>query len=147
MENDWKHCQDEHYGFTVYYPPDWEVVRVEGRCVQLRKGTGKLPEGVPEVDVAIRVAPFEGHFEAYLNSNAAPAAGDVGRGVQYRNRQLWSVNDLQIVRAEFRSSGPTPNWGVEYAILKGGLILDFYISQPEPAVEKLFDEVVTSLKW
>jgi hypothetical protein len=106
--------------------------------VQFQKGVSDLPEGVPEVDVFIRVAAMKGRFlEDYPNSP----------GVQFADHQQRMVHSLPAVRAQFRSSGPVPNWGIEYAVRKGDSVLSIYISQPTPETEKLFDEVVGTLRW
>ena len=44
--------------------------------------------------------------------------------VTYMDRQELSVNGLSAVRAKFQSSGPTLNWGIEYAISKGNQVLE-----------------------
>jgi hypothetical protein len=106
--------------------------------VQFQKGTSELPHGVPEVDVFIRVSPARDSFpEKYPNSP----------GVQYTDHQQLDINSLSAIRARFRSSGPVPNWGVEYAVRKGAYVLSIYMSQPSPEMEKLFDEVVRTLRW
>lgn len=141
----WKTCRDDQYGFSLRYPPDWHSTTTEGRCVQLQKGKSDLPEGVPEVDVFIHVLPLQGNFPAdYLRERG----GTGTRGaVTYMDRQELSVNGLSAVRAKFQSSGPTPNWGIEYAIRKGTQVLDIYISQPKPEVEAEFEKVVGTLQW
>ena len=134
----WKECRDRQYGFALRVPPDWRSTTEEGRCVQFQKGTSALPHGVPEVDVFIRVSPARGSFpEDYPNSP----------GVQYTDHRQLEINSLPAVRARFRSSGPVPNWGVEYAVHKGTSVLSIYISQPSAEVETLFDEVVKTLRW
>lgn len=113
--------------------------------MQLQKGKSTLPEGVPEVDVFIRVLLLQGNFPAdYLKERG----GTETRGaVTYMDRQELSVNGLSAVRAKFQSSGPTPNWGIEYAIRKGNQVLDIYISQPKPEVEAEFEKVIETLQW
>ncbi len=134
----WKECRDRQYGFSLRVPADWCSTTEEGRCVQFQKGTSELPQGVPEVDVFIRVSPARDSFpKDYPNSP----------GVHYTDQQQWDINSLPAVRARFRSSGPVPNWGVEYAVRKGTSVLSIYISQPNPEVEELFDEVVKTLRW
>jgi hypothetical protein len=134
----WKECRDRQYGFSLRVPPDWRSTTEEGRCVQFQKGTSELPQGIPEVDVFVHVSPAGDSFpEDYPNSP----------GVQYTDHQQLEINSLPAVRARFQSSGPVPNWGVEYAVHKGDSVLSIYISQPSPEIEKLFDEVVKTLRW
>jgi hypothetical protein len=71
----------------------------------------------------------------------------ISEGIEYSNRQQLTVAGLPAIRAEFRTSGPTPNWGIEYAIRKGSLLLDIYISQPRPAILAEFEEIVRTLQW
>lgn len=137
----WKTCRDDRYGFSLRYPPDWQSTTPEGRCVQLQKGKSTLPEGIPEVDVFIRVSTLRGNFPAdYLKEEA-------GGNVTYTSRKELSINGLPAVEARFQSAGPTPNWGVEYAISKGDQVLDIYISQPKQDVEALFEQVVRTIQW
>jgi hypothetical protein len=134
----WVECRDRQYGFSLRVPGDWRSTTEEGRCVQFQKGQSALPAGVPDVDVFISLSPTRASFpEDYPNSP----------GVQYTDHQQLTINSLLAVRAKFRSSGPVPNWGVEYAVRKGGVVLSIYISQPTPEIEKLFDEVVGTLRW
>lgn len=135
----WKECRDNQYGFSLRVPPDWRSTTEAGQCVQFQKGTTKLPHGVPEVDVFIRVSPAREAFpKDYPNSS----------NVHYTDHQQLDINSLPAVRARFQSSGgPVPNWGVEYAVRKGDRVLSIYISQPSPETEKLFDEVVRTLRW
>ena len=65
----------------------------------------------------------------------------------YSDRSELVVNDLPAVRARFRSAGPTPNWGLEYAIQKHNRVLDVYISRPSPEIEAEFDRVIGTLEW
>lgn len=148
--HDWKPCRDAEHGFALWHPPDWDPAGPPGRCAKLQRGKPSLPEAPPEVDVFIRVLPVEGSFPTdYLRPGTTPADEqlDVGRGVSYTDRSELVVGGLQAVRARFRSSGPTPNWGVEYAIRKGDRILDAYISQPHPDIEAEFDRVIATLEW
>lgn len=143
--SDWKTCRDDQYGFSFRYPPDWHSTMREGRCVQLQKGKSDLPEGVPEVDVFIRVLPLQGNFPAdYFEEEEGP---ETRGAVTYTDRRELSVNGLSAVRANFQSSGPTPNWGIEYAIRKGDQVLDIYISQPKPEVEAEFEKMIGTLQW
>jgi hypothetical protein len=135
---DWEECRDRKYGFSLRVPRDWRSTTEEGRCVQFRKGKSKLPEGVPDVDVFISVHPSHGRFLRDYPRN---------RGVQYTDHRQLLINSLPAVRARFRSSGPVPNWGIEYAVRKEDLVLSIYISQPSPEMETVFDEVVASLRW
>jgi hypothetical protein len=147
----WTACQDEQHGFIVWHPPDWRASGPPGRCVRLERGEPSLPEGTREVDVFLRVVKLEGSFPAdYLQSGVEPADQrlDVGRGVAYTDRRELTIAGMPAVRAQFRSTGgPIPNWGVEYAIRKGGSVLDAYISRPSHAVEIEFDTVINSLDW
>ena len=147
--SDWKLCRDAEHGFALWYPPDWKRAGPPGRCVGLQRGEPNLPEGPPEVDVFIRVVSLQGRFPTdYLPPETPPGHEfDVGRGVSYTDRAELVVGGLEAVRARFRSSGPTPNWGVEYAIRKGDRILDAYISQPRPEIEEEFDRVIATLEW
>ncbi len=109
-----------------------------------------MPDGVPEVDAFIRVLPLEAEFPAdYLRTEdeLAERQLEVGRGVAYSDRSELVVNGLPGVRARFRSAGPTPNWGVEYAIRKNDRILDAYVSRPSPEIEAEFDRVIRTLEW
>ena len=138
IPSDWQECQDTEYGFVLRVPPDWRSTTEQGRCVQIQKGESALPNGVPDVDVSIHVTTVRGNFPAdYPNSS----------GVKYSERRQLRVNGLSAVRARFQSSGPVPNEGIEYAVRKGDNVLSIYISQPKPNVEKLFDEVVKTLRW
>jgi hypothetical protein len=113
--------------------------------VQLQKGKSGLPEGIPEVDVFIRVMPLRGSFPGdYLRDAEGTGSGS---GVRYTDRQELLISGLPAVRARFQSSGPTPNWGVEYVIQKGSQVLDIYISQPKPEVEAEFEKVIRTLQW
>lgn len=146
----WRTCRDEEHGYALRHPPDWISTGRAGRCVQFQRGEPSVPDGVPEVDVFIRVVPLEGEFPAhYLLTDGGPEARqlEVGRGVAYSDRSELVVNGLPTVRARFRSSGPTPNWGVEYAIRKGDLVFDAYVSRPSPEVEAEFDRVIGTLDW
>jgi hypothetical protein len=146
----WKICRDEQYGFSLLYPPNWHSTTPEGRCVQFQKGQTELPEAIPEVDVFIHVTALEGNFPSdYLRDRTLSAQGnqDVGRRIKYENRQELHVNDLPAVRAKFQSFGPTPNWGVEYAIRKGAQVLRIYISQPHLTVEGEFEKMIKTLQW
>ena len=137
-QTNWEECRDRTYGFSLRVPPDWRSTTEEGRCVQFQKGPSALPEGVPDVDVFLHVSPVRASFPTdYPNSPS----------VLYSDHQQVEINSLPAVRATFRSSGPVPNWGVEYAVHKGDCVLSIYISQPSPDVEKLFDEVVGTLRW
>ncbi len=141
----WRTCRDDEHGFTLRHPPDWTPTGPTGRCVQFQRGEPSLPGGVPEVDVFIRVLPVEADFPGeYLHTDRG---FEVGRGVEYSDRSEFVVHGLTAVRARFRSSGPTPNWGVEYAIRKDDRILDAYVSQPSPDVEADFDRVIGTLQW
>jgi hypothetical protein len=51
------------------------------------------------------------------------------------------------VRARFQSSGPVPNWGIEYVIRKGTNVLDIYISQPSPVIAAQFETMISTLQW
>ena len=141
---DWEECRDNQYSFSLHHPPDWHSTAPKGRCVQLQKGTSNLPGGVPEVDVFIEVRSLEGKFpDDYLLSSSR-----LSRSVKYTDRRELAINTLSAVRARFESTGgPVPNWGVEYAIRKDDKVMKIYISQPKPAIEQQFDEVVTSLRW
>ena len=146
----WKTCRDNEYGFTLRYPPDWTATGPTGRCVQFQRGEPSIPDRVPEVDVFIRVLALEAEFPAdYLRTDNE--LGDrqlqVGREVGYSDRSELVVNGLPGVRARFRSAGPTPNWGVEYAIRKDDRILDAYVSRPSQEVEAEFDRVIRTLEW
>jgi len=146
----WSVCRDAEHGFSLRYPADWTSVGPPGRCVQFQRGEPSLPDGVPEVDVFIRVLPLEGDFpSAYLAPETEPTAQriQVGHGVTYTDRTEAVVNGLPAVRARFRSSGPTPNWGVEYAVRKGDFVLDVYVSRPTPEVEAEFEQVIATLEW
>jgi hypothetical protein len=135
---DWKEYRDRKHGFFLRVPPDWHSTTEEGRLVQFQKGRSELPESVPDVDVFISVRPVQGAFpKDYPNSP----------GVQYSDRQQMDLSSLPAVRAKFRTLGSTPNWGVEYALQRADLVLSIYISQPSPETEKLFDEVVGTLRW
>jgi len=137
-QSNWKECHDKQFGFSLRVPPDWHSTTEEGRCVQFQKGASTAPAGVPEVDVFIRVSPVQGKFpNDYPNSS----------GVTYTERRLVKIGSLPAVRARFRSSGTVPNEGVEYAVGKGSSVLNIYISQPAPKIEKLFDDVVQTLSW
>lgn len=143
-------CRDAEHGFSLRHPPDWRPTGPSGRCVQLQRGTPSIPDGLPEVDVFIRVLPLEADFPGeYLRADLERAAQhmQVGRGVVYANRSELVVNGLPAVRARFSSAGPTPNWGVEYAIRKDDRVLDAYVSRPSPDVEADFDRVVATLEW
>lgn len=146
----WKACRDQEFGFSLRHPPDWRVAGPAGRCIQFQRGARLLPEGVAEVDVFIRVLAARGDFPSdYLDSSVPPSAEgpDIGRGVAYSEREELVINGLPAVRARFRSAGPTPNWGVEYAVRKGANVLDAYISQPAPDVEAEFEQTVRTLVW
>lgn len=146
----WRTCRDNEYGFTLRHPSDWTPKGPTGRCVQFQRGEPSIPDGVPEVDVFIRVLPLEAEFPTdYLRTKGdfANRQLDVGRGVAYTGRSELVVNGLPGVRARFRSAGPTPNWGVEYAIRKGDFILDAYVSRPSQEVEVEFDRVIGTLEW
>jgi len=120
------------------------------RCVQFQRGEPSIPDGVPAVDVFIRVLAREAEFPAdYLRADneLADRQLQVGRGVAYSDRSELVVNGLPGVRARFRSAGPTPNWGVEYAIRKDDRILDAYASRPSQEVEAEFDRVIRTLEW
>jgi hypothetical protein len=148
--SDWKTCWDEQHGFSLRHPPDWHSTTPEGRCAQLQKGKSELPEGVPEVDIFIRVMPQRGAFPTnYLRDEVFPMQSEasVSRGVKYMDRQELLVNGLPAVRARFQSFGPTPNWGIEYAIAKGDEVISIYISQPRPEVEAEFDKMIGTLQW
>src|SRR5215510_2378757 len=148
--SNWKTCRDEQHGFSLRHPPDWHSTTPEGRCVQLQKGKSGLPVGVPEVDIFIQVTPLHGDFPAdSLRDKSFPAQEGAGisPGVQYTDRQELLVNGLPAVRARFRSSGPTPNWGIEYAIRKDDQVLDIYISQPRPEIEADFEKMISTLRW
>lgn len=148
--NDWKTCRDAHYGYSLRYPPDWQLIGPAGRCVQLTKGERALPNGVPDVDVSIRVTPLQGNFPGdFLQDKDFPVQGAAGavRSLRYTRRQDLHVNGLAAVRAEFTTSGPTPNWGIEYVIWKDGAVLDVYISQPRPEIVTQFDAMIRSLHW
>jgi len=146
----WRVCRDEEHGFSLRHPPDWEQKGPPGRCVQLQRGEATLPEDTHEVDVFIRILALEGGFPAdYLRAGeeAAEQRLGVGRGVTYSDREELSIGGLDAVRARFRSAGPTPNRGIEYAIRKGNQILDAYASRPTPEVEAAFDLVMRTLEW
>jgi hypothetical protein len=146
----WRACRDSEYGFTLRHPPDWIPTGPPGRCVQFQRGEPSLPDGVPEVDVFIRVLALEAEFPAdYLRTEGESGEQEleVGRGVAYSDRSELVVNGLPGIRARFRSAGPTPNWGVEYAIRKGDRILDAYVSRPNQDVEAEFDRVIRTLEW
>jgi hypothetical protein len=148
--SDWTLCRDAEHGFALWHPPDWQPAGPPGRCVQLQRGDPSLPDAPPEVDVFLRVLPLEGDFPSdYLQPGRTPREQhlEVGRGVSYSDRSDVTVGGLPAVRARFRSSGPAPNWGVEYAISKGNVILDAYISQPRPDIEADFDRVIATLEW
>jgi len=146
----WRVCRDEEHGFALRRPPDWTPKGPPGRCVQFQRGEPSIPDGVPEVDVFLRVVPLEGRFPTdYLRSDVAPGdrSLEVGRGVTYSDRTELVVGGLPAVRAHFRSTGPTPNWGVEYAICNRDRILDAYVSRPSAEVESEFDRVIATLEW
>jgi hypothetical protein len=145
----WRTCRDERYGFSFRYPPDWVSTTGEGTCVQLQKGTAALPHGIPEVDVNIRVAARQGDFPGtYLQETpVGGGTGGIGRGVQYTERSERTVGGLRAVRARFATVGDVPNWGVEYVVNKGDLVLDIYISQPLPEIEEEFESVLSTLQW
>lgn len=146
----WAVCRDEKHGFTLRYPRDWKTAGPQGRCVRFQRGDPTRPEGVPEVDVSLRVLPVEGEFPSdYLRTDQPPERQklQVGRGVAYTDRRELLIGNLQAVRARFQSTGPNPNWGVEYAVRKAAHILDAYISQPSPEVEQEFDQFMRSLEW
>ena len=106
--------------------------------------------GVPEVDVFIQVIPLQKDFPSdYLRDKSFPAQEGVGIHpvVKYTDRRELLVNELPAVRARFQSFGPTPNWGVEYAIKKGGKVLDIYISQQRPEIETEFEKMISTLQW
>jgi hypothetical protein len=141
----WRTCRDERYGFSLRYPPDWVSTTREGTCVQLQKGAAALPHGVPQVDVYMRVVARQGDFPGtYLQETPA---GGIGRGVQYTERIERTVGGLRAIRARFAAVGDVPNWGVEYVVNKGDLVLDIYISQPRPEIEEQFESVISTLKW
>src|SRR5438094_10018217 len=82
----WKTCQDERYGFALRYPPEWHSTTEAGRCVQIQKGQSTVPEGVPEVDIFLRVMPLQGSFPAdYLQDREYPVQEGMAdrRGVTY----------------------------------------------------------------
>src|SRR5262249_446914 len=121
-----------------------------GRCMQLQRGEPSLPDGVPEVDVFVRVLPLEGAFpDYYLSAGDQLDSADmqVGRGVAYTDRSELVIHGLPAVRARFPSSGPTPNWGVEYVLRKAGSVLDAYVSRPSPETEAAFDLVMSTVVW
>jgi hypothetical protein len=143
-------CRDERHKFTLRHPQDWRPTGPPGRCVQFLRGEPSLPEVTPEVDVFVRIVPLEDGFPAeYMRPDIEPGGQrfQVGRGVTYSDRRELAIAGLPAVRARFRSAGPTPNWGVEYAIRKGDRILDAYISQPSPEIEAEFDAVIGTLEW
>jgi hypothetical protein len=146
----WRTCRDNEYGFSLRHPPDWTPKGPTGRCVQFQRGEPAMPGGIPDVDVFIRVLPLEAEFPAdYLRAEdelAGPQL-EVGRGVAYSDRSELLVNGVPGVRARFRSAGPEPNWGVEYALRKGDRILDAYVSRPSQDVEAEFDLVIRTLQW
>jgi hypothetical protein len=149
-DNDWITCRDAEHGFALRHPPNWRRTGPPGRCAQLQRGQPSVPDGVPEVDVFIRVLPLQGSFPTdYLqpDERRPGAAMDIGRGVTYSDRSETVVNGLATVRARFRSSGPTPNWGVEYVIRNGDQVLDAYASRPSAEVESEFDRVIRTLEW
>lgn len=146
----WVACRDKEYGFAVWHPPDWRSTGPPGRCTRLVRGEPSLPEETPEVDISLRVVALEGSFPAdYLQPGIEPADQrlEVGRGVAYTDKRELTVHGMPAVRARFRSAGPVPNWGMEYAIRKGDQVLDVYISRPSPALEVEFDNVISSLNW
>lgn len=145
----WKTCRDDRHGFAFRHPPDWSSTTPEGTCVQLQKGRVEQPHGVPEVDVFIRVSPRQAPFPAGYFTERAPTADEERprRGVRYADRRELVVSGLLAVRARFTSFGPVPNWGVEYAIAKGDLVLHVYISQPRPDVEAQFEQMIETLTW
>ena len=142
--DDWETCFDAEHGFALRHPPDWAPVGGDHRCAGFRRGEPSLPDADPDVDVFIRVVAREADCpSAYMRE----AALEVGRGVAYSDRAELRVGGLPAVRARFRSGGPTPNWGVEYAICKDADILDVYVSRPSGEIEAQFDEVIATLQW
>src|SRR5262245_19493134 len=146
----WTMCRDAQHGFSRRHPPDWRSTTSPGTCIQLQMGEGKLPEAVPEVDVFIQLTALQGVFPGdYLRDKSFPGGegSGISPGIRYTDRQELFINGLPAVRARFRSSGPTPNWGIEYAITKGAQVLDIYISQPRPEVEDAFERMIETLEW
>src|SRR6266508_4861521 len=93
----WRTCRDNECGFTLQHPPDWTATGPTGRCVQFQRGEPSIPDGVPEVDVFIRVLALEAEFPTdYLRADNE--LGDrqlqVGRGVAYSDRSELVVNGL-----------------------------------------------------
>ncbi len=147
---EWSVCHDTEHGFALRHPPDWRNTGPPGSCVGLQRGEPSLPGGARDVDVSIRVVALDADFPTdYLRPEVEPADRDmeVGRGVAYSDRSELVVNGLPGVRARFVSAGPTPNWGLEYAIRKEERVLDAYISRPSSAVEADFDRVIATLDW
>ena len=141
----WVSCRDERWGFSVRHPADWSSTTPPGRCAQLRKGVPSAPHAVPEVDASFRVDALRGSFPAgYLLEGADSSKA---HGVSYTDRTELTIAGHPAVRARFHTRGPVPNWGVEYAVRNGDLILAAYISQPSPEVERQFDTVMSTLDW
>ena len=93
-------------GFSIRFPADWQMTKVEGKCVKFQKGEALLPSGIPEVDIFLRVLPLEDEFPAdYLHDRTYPSQeGEaVGRAIRYEARQELKVNGLPVVRAQFHS--------------------------------------------
>jgi hypothetical protein len=145
----WKVCRDEKHGFVLRYPPDWHSTTPEGTCIQIQKGTSREPEGLPEGDVFVRMFSVPFSFPSFQRDKAffPQELDNISQGIEYRDRQELAIANLPAIRANFRTSGPTPNWGVEYAIRKGDRILDIYVSQPAPDVLKEFEAIVRTLRW
>jgi hypothetical protein len=145
----WRRCRDEEHGFSLRYPPDWRSTTPEGRCVQLQKGATRQPGGVPEGDIFIRVIPLpRGSWgNESIRTGFPQEVEGVDQGIAYADRESVEIAHLPAVRASFCTAGPTPNWGVEYAIRKDKALLDIYISQPSPAILSEFEAIVRTLEW
>ena len=146
----WETCHDTRQGFSIRHPPDWRSTTPSGVCAQFQAGQTDLPEGIPAVDVNLRVDALRGSFpEDYLIDRSFPTTegSPAERGITYTERRELTIAGLEAVRARFESRGPTPNWGSEYAIRNHDQVMRIYISQPSPETEKTFDTMVHTLDW
>lgn len=144
----WAECHDRQHRFSFRYPTGWRSTTEEGTCVQLQKGAVRQPGGVPEGDIFIRVIRLPPGLSEPSSVPLFPQEiSGVDEGIEYTNRDEVEISALPAVRASFRTKGPTPNWGVEYAIKKGDLVLDFYVSQPSPEILNEFEDIVHTLNW
>jgi hypothetical protein len=147
--SDWTILRDERYGFSFRHPQEWQST-TGASGVRLSSGEIRLPNGVPEVDIFVQVAPVRDEFpKDYLVDKVYRSAegADVDRGISYTERKEVNVGGLPALRARFRSFGPTPNWGIEYVIRKGHLVLNAYVSQPSPRIQCLFETMMSTLEW